>query len=65
MSILEKLIAEDMAIKKAMGRLHRRQDKLSKRLQDHRGVVVVINGSAYRVNDDTYPKIEYVGDLSL
>ena len=63
MSTLEKLLAEDKAIKKAMGRLYRRKDKLSKRLQDHRDAVILVDGELYKVSSATHPEIEYVGEL--
>jgi len=46
-----------------MGRLYRRKDKLSKRLQDHRDAVILVDGELYKVSSATHPEIEYVGEL--
>lgn len=63
MSRIEKLIAEDEAIREARSRLLKREMRLMEKLQGHRGEVALVDGVVYAISYDDDPKIRYVGEL--
>lgn len=65
MSKIEKLIAEDEAIRAARTRLHKRELRLVKKLQAHCGEVALVDGVVYTISYDDHPKIRRVGEVTL
>ncbi len=64
MSKLEKLVAEDAAIRKAQDRLAKRKRKLTLALKQHRGDLIQIEDEVYCVTKLDDPSIMYVGELT-
>jgi|SaaInlStandDraft_1057018.scaffolds.fasta_scaffold23620_2 hypothetical protein len=64
MIALERLVAEMQKIDKADLNLRKRRNKLERRLMDHRGAVVLIDGCVYCVSENERPNLIIVGDLS-
>ena len=63
MSKLEKLVAEDTAIRKAEHRLRLRRMKLEKGLQDYRLDIVIVDDVIYQVTDCEQPAIMLIGNV--
>ena len=64
MSKLEKLVAEDKAIRNARTRLVKRERKLTNALKQYRGDLIQIEDEVYCVTQLDEPSIMYVGELT-